>query len=489
MPSEIKEILSKMTSCTEESASLILRAYNFAAEAHEGVKRYSGEPYLVHAVGTAKNLAAMRAEPRTIAAGLIHDTISDGSATKESIEKEFGNDILFLVSTVTDLGKIQYRGEEAGRRAESLRRLFVGAAKDVRVLLIKLADRLHNIETLEYVPEAKRSRIALETIEIFAPIANRLGMGQVKGMLEDGSFAYAFPKEFSEASQIRQSQQKDLTEKLERVKKTLLKKMAEEKIVNFQSDLRIKHLYSLYRKLERKDMDLGKIHDLLALRIIVNSIEECYKVLGIIHNTWRPLPGELNDYIAVPKINGYQSIHTTIFTGDGGVVEIQIRTHDMHNEAEYGISSHIAYDESGKPLKGGTLSKKLNWIRQLIDWQRDTKNTNEFIESLKTDFFQNRIFVFTPKGDVIELPFCASPVDFAYAVHSWVGNHMSGAKVNGKIASFDTELKSGDIVEIVTREKAWPTSKWFEFVKTALAKKQIRLAIAKKETEKKIASR
>ncbi len=474
-PIEVKNILSKINSYTNEDAFLINKAFEFAKEAHADKKRYSGEPYVVHPVGTAKNLAVMRADPTTIAAGLLHDTLSDGEATEQDIIKNFGEDIWFLIKKVDEVGKIRYRGEE--RHAEGLRKLFIATAKDVRVILIRLADRLHNIETLQYVPEQKRKAIALETIEIFAPIANRLGMGQIKGALEDGAFPFAYPEEYNEIKKIHQTKRNEALEKLEKVKRLLLKKMAEENLTHFKSDFRVKHIYSLHKKLQHYEMDINKIYDIMAFRIIVPTVEDCYRVLGIIHNAWKPLPERMKDYIAVPKFNGYRSIHTVIFTGDGGLVEIQIRTDEMHQEAEFGIAAHLAYDESGKPKTGGILSKKLRWIKQLIDWQKNVKGSEEFLESLKTDFFKNRIFVFTPKGDVIELPEEASPIDFAYAIHSGVGNHMAGAKINNKIASFDSMLKNGDIVEIITKEKSRPSHKWFEFVKTALAKKQIRLAL------------
>ncbi len=473
---EVKEILSKMTSYEDEDIVLISKAFEFAKEAHRDRERYSGEPYIVHPVGAAKNLAMMKADSKTIVAGLLHDTISDGNATEISLAKEFGNDILFLIKSVTELGKIQYRGAE--KHAETLRKLFVATAKDVRVILIKLAERLHNIETLEYVPEEKRKRIALETIEIYAPIANRLGMGQVKGALEDGAFPHAYPKEFAETSKLRRVKEDEALEKLEKVRKILLKKMAEDNITEFNSDLRVKHNYSLYKKLEKRD--ISKIYDILALRIIVPAIEDCYRVLGIVHSTWQPLPETLKDYIAVPKFNGYRSIHTVVFTGDNGIVEIQVRTKDMHEEAEHGIAAHIIYDETGKPKTEGTLSKKLRWVKQLIDWQKNVRDSKEFLESLKTDFFKNRIFVFTPKGDVIELPEEATPIDFAYAIHSDIGNHMAGAKINGKMASFDTPLKNGDAVEIITREKNKPNYKWFDSVKTAQSRKQNRLALDSK---------
>lgn len=476
MSQEINELLAELSKRDKSSEDLILKAYHFALKAHEGYKRYSGDPYIVHPLGTAQNLAKMKADPKTVAAGLLHDTLSakDSRATEEELKNNFDQDIVFLVQTVNELDIIKYRGLK--RHAESLRKLLVATAKDIRVILIKLAERLHNIETLSFVPPEKQKRIALETIEIYAPLANRLGMGRVKGALEDGSFKYAYPQEYKKVIEISKSKREEALKHLEKIKNTLVKKLVAEGIKKFKTDFRVKHSYSLFKKLEYYNMDIEKIYDISALRILVPTIEDCYRVLGIIHNTWKPLPERLRDYIAVPKFNGYKSIHTVIFSGDGGIVEIQIRTFQMHEEAEFGVASHVFYDESGKPQSGGIVDKKLKWITQLIDWQKNVRASSDFINDLKTDFFKNRIFVFTPKGDVIELPEDASPIDFAYAIHSDIGNHAAGAKVNGKFVSFDTGLSNGDIVDIQTKEKSRPSRKWLEYAKTALARKHIRLS-------------
>ncbi len=479
---EINEILNLMVSRGPDDVRLVNKAYEFAKEAHKDHKRLSGEPYLVHLLGTAKNLAEMKADPQTIAAGLLHDTLEDTSATEAEILKEFGPDILFLVQGVTKLGKIKYQGIE--RHAESLRKLFIATAKDVRVILIKLADRLHNVTTLEFVKPEKRARIALETIDIYAPVANRLGMGQMKGALEDASFPYAYPIEYEETQKIRQIKTAEVERELEEVQRVLRKKLTKD-LIKMNSDFRVKHIYSLYKKLERHDLEIDEIHDIAALRIIVNTIEDCYRVLGIIHNTWRPLPGTLKDYIAVPKINGYQSIHTVIFTGNGGVAEIQIRTEKMHNEAEYGIASHLAYDELGKPDAGAILGKKLRWLNQLIEWQKTVKGSQEFLENIQIDFFKDQIFVFTPKGDVIELPKGSTTIDFAYMIHSDLGDHVAGAKINGKFISLDTPLKNGDIVEIQSRENSKPSYKWLEYAKTSIARRRIKSALGEREEKTK----
>ncbi len=478
----IKEVLDLMVSRGPDDIKLINKAYNFAKEAHKEHKRLSGEPYIVHLIGTAKNLAEMRADPQTIAAGFLHDSLEDTSTTPAELLKEFGQDILFLVQGVTKLGKIKYQGIE--RHAESLRKLFIATAKDIRVILIKLADRLHNITTLEYVKPEKRKRIALETIEIYAPVANRLGMGQMKGSLEDAAFPYAYPEKYEETNKIRQIKNQEVQKQLEDVQRVLRKRLAKDNLIKMNSDFRVKHVYSLHKKLQRHEMDIDKIYDIAALRIIVQTVEDCYRTLGIIHNTWRPLPGTLKDYIAVPKVNGYQSIHTVIFTGTGGIVEIQIRTDKMHREAEYGIASHLAYDELGKPDAGGLLGKKLKWLNQLIEWQKTVKGSKEFLENIQMDFFQDQIFVFTPKGDVIEMPQESTSIDFAYMIHSDLGDHVAGAKINGKFVSLETNLKNGDIVEIQARENSRPSYKWLEYAKTAMARKRIKAHLAEQEEAK-----
>lgn len=486
---DVEDILSLIREKTEADEQLIRKAYDFAKEAHKNHKRLSGEPYLVHLVGTAKNLATIKADAHTIAAGLLHDTLEDTETKDADILANFGEDILFMIQGVTKLGKIKYHGLE--RHSESLRKLFVATAKDIRVLLIKLADRLNNADTLDNLFNArpdKAKRIAMETLEIYAPIANRLGMGQIKGQLEDDSFPYIQPDEYKETLKLRQSKAKEFEKKLEKVSRDLAKKLAKEGILKFKTDFRVKHIYSLYKKLLRHDMDIEKIHDILALRIIVPTTEDCYRVLGIIHGAWRPLPGNLKDYIAVPKPNGYQSIHTVVFTGDGGIVEIQIRSEKMHEEAEFGIASHLAYDESGKPKSGGILNEKLKWLNDLIEWQKNVGAKN-FLENIKTDFFTDQIFVFTPIGDVVELPDGASPIDFAYLIHSDIGDHAFGAKINGKFSSFDTKLKNGDIVEIITKESSAPSAKWLEYAKTNEAARKIKLSIGKADIKKEAAKR
>jgi len=483
---DAKEIIELLHSQSEEGASLVIKACDFAEKAHEGQKRMTGDPYFVHAFETGKNLAIFGMDTQTVAAGLLHDTIEDAEVPAEKIEKEFGKEILFLVEGVTKLGKLKYRGAE--RHVESLRKLFVATAQDIRVLIIKLADRLHNIQTLDgHARPDKQERIALETLEIYAPLANRLGMWKLKSELEDGAFPYVRPEEYRKVKEVLKQRSKIDQKYLEKIHRSLQKELAKQNIqVNIiKTGHRVKSLYSLYQKLLKYDMDINRIYDIIALRVIVQSVEDCYRVLGIIHGIWTPLPGKIKDYIATPKPNGYKSLHTTIFTGDGGIVEIQIRTEEMHKEAEYGIASHVLYKENSQKYITGKLKennklKKLNWINQLIEWQKNVSESGEYLENLKMDFFKDRVFVFTPQGDVIDLPEDSSPVDFAYAVHSDIGDHMSGAEINGKFVSLNSKLQNGDIVEIQTKKNSRPTIKWIEFAKTTLAKRHIRSVLQKK---------
>ena len=469
---DIKEITNLIKDPSQEEVALIEKAMAFAEQAHTGQLRKSGEPYIIHPFATAKILAEFKADTPTIVAGLLHDTLEDTPVTKADIEKEFGEEVAFLVEGVTKLGKLKYHG--VTRHVESLRKLFVAMAEDIRVILIRLADRLHNVRTLSFIPPEKQKRIAVETLEIYAPLANRLGIWRLKGMLEDAAFPYALPKEYAEVMALRKTKGKKSIEKLEKVYRTLARAFADRKLIDHQIDYRIKYLYSLYTKLLRKHMNIDEIYDISALRVIVSNVEECYQVLGIIHSVYRPVPGRLKDYIANPKPNGYQSIHTAIFTDDSNIVEIQIRTKEMQNEAEYGVASHIIYDESGKPQSGGQISKSMQWVQELIEWQKNINESEEFLHELKTDFFRDRIFVFTPKGDVIELSKDSTPIDFAYAIHSDIGNHAAAARASGKYVGLDHPLRNGDVVEIETKKTAKPSAKWIEFCQTTNAKKHIR---------------
>ena len=468
---------------------LITKAYNFGELAHAGQKRMSGEPYFIHAFETAKILAKLGMDTETIVAGLLHDVLEDakiGEKERErEIEKEFGNIILFLIKGVTKLGTLKYRGHE--RYVESLRKFFVAMANDLRVVIIKFADRLHNLRTLKFVREDKRKRIAIESIEVYAPLANRLGMGKLKGELEDAAFPFAYPKEYAQIEEIIK-EKKDLYRKnLSEVQKTLEKELNKNQIKVVEINCRMKHKYSLWKKLTKYEMDIEKIYDVVALRVVVETVEECYRVLGIIHSIWNPLPGRIKDYIALPKPNGYRSIHTTIFTGGGGTAEIQIRTKEMHAEAAYGIAAHFAYKEQGgKKAQDDKL--KFKWIEELKGLNYEPNESKKFIEHLKRDFFSDRIFIFTPGGDVVDLPEDSTPIDFAYSIHSDIGNHTSGAKINGKMSHIFSKLKNRDIVEIIKKKDAHPSGKWLEYTKTTIARKHIRSYLEKNSLLSKLKS-
>lgn len=474
---EITEIFNLIEGgISEKDKELISKAYNFAKNAHEGQKRMSGEPYFIHVVATAKILAKSGMDAKTIAAGLMHDVLEDTEITDEEMEKEFGEEIVFLVKGVTKLGTLKYTGHE--RHVESLRKFFIAMANDLRVVIIKFADRLHNLRTLEHVREDKRHRIALESIQIYAPLANRLGMGKLKGEIEEAAFPYAYPKECEEIDQKLSARKEQYQKDIKNIHDELEKSLKEEKIHFEEISYRIKTRYSLWRKLARYDNDIEKIHDVIALRVVVDSVEECYRTLGLIHSLWKPLPGRIKDYISLPKPNGYKSLHTTIFTGLNGIAEIQIRTKEMHAEAAYGIAAHFAYKEKGSK-KAKEDKSKFEWIEELKELNYSPDKPQSFLENLKADFFNDRIFILTPKGDVVDLPEDSSPIDFAYAIHSDIGNHISAAKVNGKIAQIFTNLKNGDIVEIVYKKEANPSSKWLEHTKTTIAKKHIRSYLEK----------
>ncbi len=505
-PRPLRDILGAMTTKSDSDISLVTKAYELAKEAHKDQKRYSGDTYFVHSAEVGYLIADAGMEAQAIAAGLLHDTIEDAGIKPKQIEETFGPDVLSLVEGVTKLGTLRYRGLE--RHTESLRKLFAATAKDLRVLIIKLMDRLHNVRTLEHVPrKEKQMRIAQETLEIYAPIADRLGMSLVKQELEDAAFPFAYPKEYEKTRQFFKERRGENEKRLEKTEHDLKRELAEAGLRTFRTEARIKGTYSLFRKLERKDWDVTKIYDILALRIIFPTLADCYAALGIIHAHWRPVPGKIKDYIAFPKPNGYQSIHTTVYTGDGGALEMQLRTESMHREAQHGIASHLTYKETQSGAVEGARGG-LDWIRQFFpmwrrssqqgvsmaqesrsqtvpDWVKDLAHAHaegdaseEYLDTLRTDFFSHRVFVFTPKGDVIDLPVAATPIDFAYAVHSDLGNHMSGARVNGKMVSIDTSLRNGDLVEIITKPSAHPTRKWHDIAKTSMAKKHIRNALS-----------
>ena len=513
----VKEIITAMSSRSPEDIALVEKAYAFSMKAHEGHKRFSGEPYFVHPSAVAKILAEYGMDATTIAAGLLHDAVEDGCIPREEVEKEFGKELIFIVDGVTKLGVHKYRGAE--RHAESLRRLLVATASDIRVLIVKLADRYHNMQTLQHVPEHKRSRIALETLEIYAPIADRLGMGKVKRELEDLAFPFVDPDAARHVAELRKLKTQETEEGLSKVQRDILKELAKKGLKNFHSDVRMKGVWSLHQKLKRKHDDINVIHDIAALRIVVSSIEDCYTTLGLVHSLYKPLPGGFKDYIAFPKPNGYQSLHTTVVTPNAGIVEIQIRTEEMHRRAMFGIASHMTYKQLGKGVEklgkeeqkskfsslsfswvrslvpslmkiskkdGGqkTVTTAPKWLTDLAEAHTDIVGSEEFVEGLKEDFFSHRVFVFTPQGDVIDLPADSTPIDFAYAIHSDLGDHLQGAKVNGKLVSFETKLGNGEVVEIIRRDSAHPSPKWLEFARTSLARRHIRAALGMTEPTK-----
>ena len=463
---------------------LVKKAMEFATAAHQGQKRVSGEDYIIHPLRVAEILTQMNLDSKTVAAGLLHDVADDTPKTLQDIEKEFGDEIAFLVSGVSKLGKLRYPktglevktveeriGEPLDRRAENLRKMFLAMGEDLRVVLIKLADRLHNMETLGSLPPEKRQRIALETLEIYAPLADRLGMGEMKVELEGLSFPYLYPREYEWLINNVKERYEKRKGYLDRVQPILKKTLEKEGIKISDIHSRAKSYWSLYQKLLRHDMNFDKIYDLIALRIIVKDVTQCYKALGTIHKYWKPLPQKIQDYIALPKPNGYQGLHTTVFCIDGKLTEFQIKTKEMHEEAENGICAHWAYKE-GVSLTAG--KNKFVWVQQLRDWQGEALKSEEFLETLKIDFFKHRIFVFTPMGDVIDLPEGATPVDFAYTVHTEIGHKCSGAKVNGKMVTLYHILRNGDVVEILTDKNKKPSRTWLEFVKTSIAKSKIK---------------
>ena len=458
----------------------IRKAFVLSQNTHEGQKRKSGEPYFTHALQTAELLAEWGLDQTSIAAGLLHDVVEDTGYPLEKIKEEFGDDVAFIVNGVTKLGKIKYRGVE--RQVENLRKMIIALSQDIRVIIVKLADRLHNMRTLKALPPQKQKRVALETMEIYSPIAYRLGMQRISGELEDLSFPYIYPREYRWLIEHTKEKYGERVNYLEKVKPVVVDALQKSGIEVRDIDSRAKRYTSLYKKLLRYDMDVDKIYDLVALRIIVKNVEDCYAALGVIHNIWPPLPNRIKDYIALPKPNGYRSLHTTVFCLDNRITEIQIRTKEMHEEAENGIAAHWLYEQV-KDLKdylekkSPTGDKKeLHWVEQLRNWQQEFSNPDEFLESLKIDFFKDRIFTITPKGEVIDLPAGVTPVDFAYQIHSQIGDTCVGAKVNGKIVPLDYELKSSDIVEILTQKNKKPSESWLSFVKTGHARNCIRAA-------------
>lgn len=459
---------------------MIRLAYEFAESAHKGQKRASGEPYIIHPLTAAATLAEMKMPPVIIVACLLHDVPEDTNVTLKEIEKNFGSEVASLVKGITKLGKIKYRGAE--RYIENLRKMFMAMANDVRVIFIKFADRLHNLETLEYLAKEKQLRIALESLEIYAPIANRLGMFEMKGRLEDAAFKYVYPEEYTWTLSTIKEKLAQRERYIKKVAKILEGDLRKTGVKYIEIYGRAKRLYGLYQKLLRHERDIGKIYDLIALRVIVKDVADCYAVLGVVHGLWKPLKGRIKDYVAQPKPNGYQSLHTTVFAEEGKIIEVQIRTERMQEEAEYGIAAHWGYDER----RPSGEAPRLGWVKELAKIQKEIQDKQQLLESLETlkiDVFQNRIFVFTPKGDVIDLPESATPVDFAYAIHSDIGDKCAGARINDQMVTLSTPLRSGDVVEIlVDKNRKAPSQDWLEFVRTGSARSKIRFTLKKSKT-------
>jgi len=491
----IEEIIKNLrVEATPRRIELIRRSFEFAEKAHAGQKRKSGEDYIQHSLATALNLARIGMRSKTIAAGLLHDVPEDTSVTLKEVEKEFGKEIAFIVDGVTKLGKIKLRGNKEEIYLENLRKMFLAMAQDIRVVIIKLADRLHNMETLSALPEEKQERIARETMEVYAPIANRLGIGEIKTKLEDLSFEFLEKDNYEEVKKIISTEYDKRRKIMLGVIADLKEKLKNENIIPLNIYGRTKSLYRLYQKLKGHDMDIGKVYDLVGIRIVVPKIADCYETLGIVHKYYRPLVGRIKDYISLPKPNGYQSIHTTVFGPQGKFLEIQIRTQKMDNEAEFGIAAHWLYSEGKKKSwrdligfkkKENVYTEKIDedivWIKQLREWQNELgKDKDEFMEGLKIEFFKNHILAFTPKGDIIELPEEATPIDFAYKVHSEIVNRDVGARADRKMVPLDYKIKNGEVIEIITsKENKNPSREWLRFVRTSNARSRIKNTLIK----------
>lgn len=481
-----KLLKSRKIPFTKEQKKRITKAYEFAQEAHQGQKRASGDEYFVHCIETAATLVRMGLGSITVSSALLHDTYEDTDVSLEEIEKEFGRDVAFIVKGVSKLSKVQLKGSEEAYYLNNLQKMFLAMAADIRVVLIKLADRLHNMKTLSALPREKQQRIAKETMEIFVPIANRLGIGEIKGQLEDLCFKYLDPRNYKYVLGLEKDVLPIRKKYVNEAIKKLKRKLKEEGIEYVDIHGRAKHYFSLHQKLQKHDNNIDRVYDLVGIRIIVPNVASCYEVLGVVHKNYKPLIRRIKDYISLPKPNGYKSIHTTIFGPKGKIMEVQIRTEKMHDEAEYGIAAHWIYDQTkggdwkryifGRGNDPRVPGKEIEWVKQLKEWHSQTGGgSDEFWSSLKIDFFKDYIFVFTPEGDAIELPEGATPIDFAYKVHTEIGNRTSGAKVNGKMSTLDTELLNGDLVEVITtKNKKLPNRDWLDFVKTTQARDKIK---------------
>ena len=457
----------------DDQIAFVEKAYKFAANAHKDQKRASGQPYIVHPTQVAGTLAKLSLDPDTIAAGFLHDTVEDTPVTNEDIKEKFGKDVAFIVDGVTKLNKYQYKSHQEFL-AENHRKMLIAMAKDIRVIMVKLADRLHNMHTLEHLRPDKQRRIASETMDIYAPLADRLGIGTVKWELEDMSFHYLNPKAYYRIVNLMNLKRSQREKYIQDAIKTL-KESLDSLGIKYEIYGRPKHIYSIYKKMVNKHKDFNEIYDLLAVRVIVKTVKDCYAVLGAVHTKWKPMPGRFKDYIAVPKVNGYQSLHTTIIGPGGRPLEIQIRTEQMHEVAEYGVAAHWAYKRGNfKGVEQTSSNEKLDMVREILELKDETSDADEFMKSVKSEIFSDRVYVFTPKGEVYELPKGSVTLDFAYEIHTQVGSHAVGAKVNGKLVPLDYKLKNGDVLEIMTQSNATPSRDWVDLVKTSRARNKIR---------------
>jgi len=490
----IEELVQKLKQYSPDAdVDLVQRAYETAARAHEGQTRASGEPYVYHSVAVADILANLHLDATPLAAALLHDVPEDTPVTLEDLRAQFGDEVAKLVDGVTKLERIRRmsrsrEGTLAEAQAENVRKIFLATVDDIRVIMIKLADRLHNMRTLSALAPEKQTRIAQETLDIYAPLANRLGMWELKWQLEDLAFQYLEPQVYQEIANLLAEKRREREQYIDRVIDILCRRLKEEGITAAVRG-RSKHIYSIYRKMEEKDRDFEEIYDVRGVRILLEEIKDCYEVLGIIHSMWRPIPGEFDDYIASPKDNLYQALHTAVIGPEGRPLEIQIRTWEMHRVAEYGIAAHWRYKEHAK--RDLNLEAKISWLRQVSEWRQEVSDASEFVESLKSDVLPERVYVFTPKGDIVDLPQGATPVDFAYYIHTEIGHRCRGAKVNGRLVPLDSPLHTGETVEILTAKKGAPSRDWLNpqlgYIRTARARQKVRQWFKKQERAENVA--
>ncbi|MGM0378837.1 MAG: RelA/SpoT family protein [Bacillota bacterium] len=481
----LDKYIDKLIAINDEyDIEIIKEAYEFGKEAHQGQKRKSGEDFFIHPINVTLILAELKMDEETIISALLHDVVEDTSITEKEIKNKFGERVALLVDGVTKLGTIHYDTKEE-LQAENLRKMFLAMAEDIRVIMIKLADRLHNMRTLEYMPEHKKKEKARETLEIYAPIAHRLGISKIKWELEDRSFKYLYPDKYRKLVDKVNFKRSEREEIINRNINFLKEKVKDQVTDDFTIYGRAKHFYSIYKKMVNKNKKFEEIFDLTAIRILVKDVKECYAILGLCHTIWKPIPGRFKDYIAMPKANMYQSLHTTVITNDGKTLEIQIRTEEMHRVAEYGIAAHWIY-KGKKGVSQKDIEKRLAWIKRIMEWQDDLSDPTQFMDSIKVDLYENEVFVFTPDGDVFELPSGSTPLDFAYKVHTEVGHQCVGAKVNGKIVPLSYELSTGEIVSILTKKQSGPSRDWLNIVKSNTAKNKIKRWFKKERRQENI---